>query len=122
MIFNVVKVHAHFKVERGATMGSLEQLMGSQTVGSTAKSVDMMRAFGLYSLVLIPIWAFSSLGSQVSFRGVYLTLELATGVRNNSRTTAWVTKTINLRTRFPILVAVLTTCGAIFIRRRSVCS
>jgi hypothetical protein len=78
---NALKVWAHFKVERGASVGALEQLLGSQTVASTIRSIYVLRSFGLYTLILIPLWAFNPLGSQASFRSVYLKEEFQTGTR-----------------------------------------
>jgi hypothetical protein len=78
---NALKVWAHYKVERGALVGTLEQLMGSQTVASTIKSIYVLRAFGLYTLILIPLWAFNPLGSQASFRSVYLREIFSEGTR-----------------------------------------
>jgi hypothetical protein len=78
---NALKVWAHFKVERGSTLGSLEQLMGSQTVASAIKSIYVLRAFGLYTMILLPLWAFNPLGSQASFRSVYLREEFQAGTR-----------------------------------------
>lgn len=81
---NTLKVWAHYKVERGATIGSLEQLLGSQTVAGTLKNVYVLRAFGVYTLLLIPLWAFNPLGSQASFRSVYLKEQFSSGTRLHS--------------------------------------
>jgi hypothetical protein len=84
VVGNAIKVFAQYRAERGATLGTLEQLMGSQTVASTVKTVYLLRAFGLYTLALLVIWAFNPLGSQASFRGVYLKDTFAMGTRLHS--------------------------------------
>lgn len=76
---NSLKNFAHFKLERGATILSLEQLIGSQTVASAVKNIYVLRSFGLYSFVLITLWAFNPLGSQASLRSVYLENQFSHG-------------------------------------------
>ncbi|KXH37111.1 hypothetical protein CSIM01_00173 [Colletotrichum simmondsii] len=59
---------ARWKLERGATMGALEQLMGSRTVGGTLLIHIQLRALNLLTLSLILIWIFSPLGGQSVLR------------------------------------------------------
>ncbi|KAJ3541523.1 hypothetical protein NM208_g4577 [Fusarium decemcellulare] len=59
---------ARWKLEKGATLGLLEQLIGSRTVGSTFLTQIYLRKFNLLSLILLLIWAFSPLGSQSVLR------------------------------------------------------
>ncbi|KAF4915875.1 hypothetical protein CGCF415_v001144 [Colletotrichum fructicola] len=53
-----------WKLERGATVGLLEQLNGSQTVGSTVMTLFSFGSFNLLSILLLTTWAFSPLGTQ----------------------------------------------------------
>ncbi|KAH6900810.1 hypothetical protein B0T10DRAFT_504545 [Thelonectria olida] len=59
---------ARWKLEKGATLGSLEQLMGSQTVGGTLATQYQLRAFNLLGISLVLVWAFSPLGGQSLLR------------------------------------------------------
>ncbi|KAK1455454.1 hypothetical protein CMEL01_04214 [Colletotrichum melonis] len=59
---------ARWKLERGATMEALEQLMGSRTVGGTLLIHIQLRAVNLLTLPLILIWIFSPLGGQSVLR------------------------------------------------------
>ncbi|KAH6877077.1 hypothetical protein B0T10DRAFT_584460 [Thelonectria olida] len=59
---------ARWKLERGAALGSLEQLMGSQTVGATLLTQIKLRALNPLSVGLILIWACSPLGGQSILR------------------------------------------------------
>lgn len=59
---------ARWKLERGATIGALEQLMGSRTVGGTLLVHSQLRAFNLLAVSLVFIWVFSPLGGQSILR------------------------------------------------------
>ncbi|GKT41708.1 uncharacterized protein ColSpa_01889 [Colletotrichum spaethianum] len=59
---------ARWKLEKGATMGVLEQLMGSRTVGGTLLVHFQLRALNLLALFLVLIWIFSPLGGQSVLR------------------------------------------------------
>lgn len=55
---------ATWKLEQGATLGLLEQLMGSRTVASTILTATHLRSFNLCGLGLILLWSLSPIGSQ----------------------------------------------------------
>ncbi|RFN50620.1 hypothetical protein FIE12Z_5124 [Fusarium flagelliforme] len=59
---------ARWKLEKGATLGLLEQLIGSRTVGSTFITQIYLGKFNVLGLVLLSLWAFSPLGSQAVLR------------------------------------------------------
>ncbi|KZL73234.1 hypothetical protein CT0861_11549 [Colletotrichum tofieldiae] len=59
---------ARWKLENGAAMGVLEQLMGSRTVGGTLLVHFQLRALNLLALFLVLIWIFSPLGGQSILR------------------------------------------------------
>lgn len=56
--------YATWKLERGTTLGALEQLMGSRTVASTIITQLQLRSFNLVGVGLILIWSLSPLGGQ----------------------------------------------------------
>lgn len=55
---------ATWKLERGTSLGLLEQLMNSRTVASAFISPLQLRSFNFVSLGLITLWCMSPLGSQ----------------------------------------------------------
>ncbi|KAF6797577.1 hypothetical protein CSOJ01_12926 [Colletotrichum sojae] len=59
---------ARWKLEKGSTVGTLEQLMGSRTVGSTIHTLFEFRTINLLGLGLLATWAFSPLGAQAILR------------------------------------------------------
>ncbi|TEA10795.1 hypothetical protein C8034_v008697 [Colletotrichum sidae] len=59
---------ARWRLEHGAKMGMLEQLMGSRTVGGTILVHFQLRALNLLALFLLLIWVFSPLGGQSILR------------------------------------------------------
>ncbi|KAF1846268.1 uncharacterized protein K460DRAFT_406484 [Cucurbitaria berberidis CBS 394.84] len=69
---NAIRAFADWRVERGIPLLALEQLMGSLTLASSLITVFRWSIFRLSSIALILLWAFNPLGSQASFRGVYL--------------------------------------------------
>ncbi|RGP72375.1 hypothetical protein FLONG3_6771 [Fusarium longipes] len=66
---------ARWKLEKGATLGILEQLIGSRTVGSTFTTQVSLGRFNILGLVLLLLWAFSPLGSQAVLRALNSKLE-----------------------------------------------
>jgi len=56
--------YATWKLERGSTLGLLEQLMNSRTVASTITTQIHLRSFNMVGLGLILLWALSPIGSQ----------------------------------------------------------
>ena len=69
---NSIRALARWKAERGARLGLLEHLMGSQTVVGVFRSAIRLRTIGIYTVVLILLWALSPLGSQAVLRSLYL--------------------------------------------------
>ncbi|KAF6803264.1 hypothetical protein CMUS01_15139 [Colletotrichum musicola] len=59
---------ARWRLQQGATVGCLEQLLGSRTVGSTVTTLAKLRSFNILTLVLLTIWAASPLGTQALLR------------------------------------------------------
>lgn len=59
---------ARWKLETGVSLGTLEQLMGSRTLGSTFLTQFELRAFNALSLTLLLAWIFSPLGGQSLLR------------------------------------------------------
>lgn len=66
---------ARWKLEKGATIGLLEQLIGSRTVGSTLTTQINLGKFNILGFVLLVLWAFSPLGSQSVLRMLGTQLE-----------------------------------------------
>jgi len=67
-----------WKLERGTTLGSLEQIMGSLALGSTIITQMLLRRPNILALLLLATWALSPIGSQSSLQiltvGVHPTL------------------------------------------------
>ncbi|KAI9157910.1 hypothetical protein HJFPF1_05895 [Paramyrothecium foliicola] len=59
---------AHWRVERGVTLGFLEQLLGCRTFGSALGTLFHLRVFRLSGILLVFLWAFSPLGAQSLLR------------------------------------------------------
>jgi hypothetical protein len=59
---------ASWKLEQGSSLGLLERLMGSRTVGGTLITQFRLRSFTWVGLVLILVWALSPAGSQTVLR------------------------------------------------------
>ncbi|CAI0644866.1 unnamed protein product [Colletotrichum noveboracense] len=59
---------ARWKLEKGGTIGFLEQLMGSRTVGSTVITLFQLRTLNFVAIGLFLVWACSPLGVQAFLR------------------------------------------------------
>lgn len=59
---------ARWKLEEGSTLGSLEQLLGSRTVGGALLAPLHLRSFNMLAMGLILLWTFSPLGAQAMLR------------------------------------------------------
>lgn len=57
-----------WNLEKGSTIGCLEQLMGSQTVGGSVLTVLRLRSLSVLSPLLLMLWSFSPLGAQSLLR------------------------------------------------------
>ncbi|KAF6786833.1 hypothetical protein CSOJ01_15334 [Colletotrichum sojae] len=68
IVGRLVSEAARWALERGATVGLLEQLIGSRTVGSTVLTLIHFRLLSVMSLSLLIAWAMSPLGTQALLR------------------------------------------------------
>ncbi|CAH0043613.1 unnamed protein product [Clonostachys solani] len=59
---------ARWKLEEGASIGSLEQLLGSRTVGGAVLTQYHLRAFNFLGIGILILWALSPVGSQAILR------------------------------------------------------
>ncbi|KAI6765578.1 hypothetical protein HG530_006648 [Fusarium avenaceum] len=66
---------ARWKLEKGARLDLLEQLIGSRTVGATLTTQFNLGKFNILGLLLLILWAFSPLGSQSVLRMLRTQLE-----------------------------------------------
>ncbi|UPX12110.1 uncharacterized protein EKO05_0002681 [Ascochyta rabiei] len=69
---NAVRRFANWRAERGIQLLALEHLMGSLTMAGSFIAMFTLSMLKPASLVLVVLWAFNPLGSQASFRGIYL--------------------------------------------------
>ncbi|KAH0430250.1 hypothetical protein CcaCcLH18_07923 [Colletotrichum camelliae] len=72
VVGNALKAYANWRVEKGTSLLSLEQILGSLTMANTLLSVYTLSIFNLWTVSLCLVWAFNPLGSQASFRSLYL--------------------------------------------------
>lgn len=63
-----MKAIATWRLERGATIGLLEYLLGSRSMASAFMAPVKFRTFNLFVPLLIMMWAFSPAGGQSSLR------------------------------------------------------
>ncbi|KAK8115363.1 hypothetical protein PG999_007432 [Apiospora kogelbergensis] len=68
----------HWRLEHGDTVGSLEQLMGSRTVGGTITTLFQFQSWNLITLVLLAVWALSPLGDPIATANVEAKTRLRT--------------------------------------------
>ncbi|KAF4883324.1 hypothetical protein CGCF415_v009781 [Colletotrichum fructicola] len=61
---------ARWKLEKGASLVTLEQLIGSRTVGSTLLTIFQFRTTNALAGVLLVVWVFSPLGAQAFLRAL----------------------------------------------------
>ena len=80
VVGHTVKRIGSWKLERGTTLGSLEQIMGSVALGSTIITQALLRRPNILALLLLVTWALSPIGSQSSLQ--ILTVGLRPTVRN----------------------------------------
>jgi hypothetical protein len=76
---------SRWKLETGSTLGSLEQLLGSRTVGSALTTQIQLRSLNPLGLSLLLFWTLSPLGSQSILR--ILTSRLS--FKNTTSHIAW---------------------------------
>ncbi|KAK1502169.1 hypothetical protein CTAM01_05607 [Colletotrichum tamarilloi] len=75
---------ARWKLETGTTLGSLEQFLGSRTVGATLLNLIQLRSFNIVGAALVLIWALSPLGTQSILR--MMSSQIASDNRNTTIT------------------------------------
>lgn len=64
---------ARYRLENGASLGALEQLMGSRTVGSAVATHFELRAFNILGFLILFVWIFSPVGGQSFLRVLDMT-------------------------------------------------
>jgi hypothetical protein len=65
-----MKSIANWRIQTGATIGFIEQLLGSNTISGAFFTQAKLRSFNILALALILLWSLSPLGSQASLRVV----------------------------------------------------
>ncbi|PVH89609.1 hypothetical protein DL98DRAFT_647344 [Cadophora sp. DSE1049] len=68
IIGRTMKFVAQYKLERGASVDTLERLIGSQSVFAAFMTQAVLAKLGPLSLGILFLWAFSPLGGQASLR------------------------------------------------------
>jgi hypothetical protein len=76
--------YATWKLERGTTLGILEQLMGSRTVASAFTTQLQIRSFNLLSVGLLIAWSLSPVGGQAILHILETPLKASSIFRNIS--------------------------------------
>ena len=61
-----MKKLAAWKLEKGSSLESLEQFMGSLSTGGTLSTIYTLRSYNLLAAGLVAIWALSPIGGQAS--------------------------------------------------------
>ncbi|KAL9595986.1 MAG: hypothetical protein Q9219_006109 [cf. Caloplaca sp. 3 TL-2023] len=69
----LLKAVALWRSEKGARLGLLEQLVGSQSLGATVERFVLLGRFDVMGAVVVVLWVLSPLGSQMSLRLLGLT-------------------------------------------------
>jgi hypothetical protein len=64
VVGTAIKQLAAWKLEQGASLGFLEQVLGSLSVGSTLATQLCFRRINILALILLASWSLSPLGSQ----------------------------------------------------------
>ncbi|WQF80919.1 hypothetical protein CDEST_05933 [Colletotrichum destructivum] len=75
IVGRLVSEAARWRLEQGATVGSLEQLIGSRTVGGTVLTLFSFRSFNVLAALLFLTWSCSPLGTQALLRMESTTLK-----------------------------------------------
>ncbi|CZR58158.1 uncharacterized protein PAC_08049 [Phialocephala subalpina] len=65
-----MKAIATWRIQKGSTIGFIEQLLGSNTISGALITQVQLRAFNILGLILVVLWCLSPLGSQASLRVV----------------------------------------------------
>lgn len=67
-IGRLMKTWAMWKAERGARLGTLEQMVGSQNLTSAIERAILLSGVGFWSILIVLLWLLSPLGGQASTR------------------------------------------------------
>ena len=79
-----MKSLATWKIQRGTTIGLVEQLLGSHTISGAFLTQAKFRAFNFLGLFIVALWCLSPLGSQASLRVVSVEQSYSRSVANLS--------------------------------------
>ena len=90
---------ASWKLERGASLGLLERLMGSRAVGGAIATQFRLYSLSLVAIVLVFLWLLSPLGSQAVLR----ILSRSTESRSSSGNVTYINTTTKHFWMHPIL-------------------
>lgn len=66
VLARALKTLAAWKLERGSSLGALEQLMGSLSTGSILSTIYSLRSLNFLTVALVTMWALSPIGGQAS--------------------------------------------------------
>jgi hypothetical protein len=70
IVGQLMTVLASWKLERSITIGLLECLLGSRSLGSAFLSLVKLRIFNIWVPAILSVWCLSPLGGQASLRSV----------------------------------------------------
>ncbi|EME77593.1 uncharacterized protein MYCFIDRAFT_89062 [Pseudocercospora fijiensis CIRAD86] len=70
IVAKFMKACAQFKLERGATIGTLEHLLGSRSFGASFLTPLKHRSMGLVALAVFLFWCLNPVGGQLSLKAV----------------------------------------------------
>ncbi|OJD26795.1 hypothetical protein ACJ73_01814 [Blastomyces percursus] len=71
------RIYGTFRAERGIRLGTLEQLVGSNSFFSAFERQMLLRDFGFIGLVIMAVWALSPIGGQAGLRLLSTSLQEA---------------------------------------------
>ena len=70
IVGGAMKSIATWRIQRGTTVGLVEQLLGSNTISGALVTQAKLQAFNILGLFIVVLWCLSPLGSQASLRVV----------------------------------------------------
>jgi hypothetical protein len=88
IVRRMLRALALWRAERGARLGTLEQLMGSGSIFGTLETQFLLRSASLLGAALFAVWALSPVGGQASLR----VLEIGSATSVSTRTLWYVAK------------------------------
>ena len=75
LLARAIRKLAAWKLENGSSLESLEQLMGSVTIGGTLSTIYTLRSHNFLAAGLVAVWALSPIGGQASLFLIHTELE-----------------------------------------------